>query len=137
MSEKWVWKKTDENSEGKMVKWIGPAQYEDQTTKTLMMLPTDYSLVQVSSATAPNFQSVTNENRTRLSRNGSKHTPTIRRNFSMISPPSLSSSSNWVFPSKVISQCPLSWALSLTLVLDGVKPIFLKKTENAYTQPDV
>ena len=30
-----------------MVKWIGPAQYEDKATKTLMMLPADYSLVQV------------------------------------------------------------------------------------------
>lgn len=47
LSEKWVWKKNDESSEGKMVKWVGPAQYEDANTKTLMMLPTDYSLVQV------------------------------------------------------------------------------------------
>ena len=30
-----------------MVKWVGPAQYEDAKTKTLMMLPTDYALVQV------------------------------------------------------------------------------------------
>lgn len=27
-------------------KWDGPKQYEDDTTKTLMMLPTDYVLVQ-------------------------------------------------------------------------------------------
>ena len=47
LSEKWVWKKNDESSEGKVVKWVGPAQYEDAKTKTLMMLPTDYSLVQV------------------------------------------------------------------------------------------
>ncbi|KAF9073649.1 heme peroxidase [Rhodocollybia butyracea] len=33
--EKWVWKK-----------WNGPKQLEDKTTKTLMMLPTDYVLVQ-------------------------------------------------------------------------------------------
>jgi hypothetical protein len=30
-----------------MVKWVGPAQYEDAKTKTLMMLPTDYALVKV------------------------------------------------------------------------------------------
>lgn len=47
LSEKWVWKKNDESSEGKMVKWTGPAQYEDAKTKTLMMLPTDYALVKV------------------------------------------------------------------------------------------
>lgn len=28
-----------------MVKWNGPAQYTDNTTKTLMMLPTDLALV--------------------------------------------------------------------------------------------
>ncbi|KIY53630.1 heme peroxidase, partial [Fistulina hepatica ATCC 64428] len=33
--EKWVWKK-----------WNGPKQYEDKSTGTLMMLPTDYVLVQ-------------------------------------------------------------------------------------------
>jgi cytochrome c peroxidase len=33
--EKWVWKK-----------WTGPKQLEDKKTKTLMMLPTDYVLVQ-------------------------------------------------------------------------------------------
>jgi cytochrome c peroxidase len=33
--EKWVWKK-----------WSGPKQLEDKKTKTLMMLPTDYVLVQ-------------------------------------------------------------------------------------------
>jgi catalase (peroxidase I) len=45
LSEKWVWKKNDETSEGKLVKWVGPAQYEDANTHTLVMLPTDYSLV--------------------------------------------------------------------------------------------
>jgi len=45
LSEKWVWKKNDETSEGKVVKWMGPAQYEDAKTKSLMMLPTDYALV--------------------------------------------------------------------------------------------
>lgn len=35
LDEKWQWKK-----------WNGPAQYEDKTTKTLMMLPTDYVLIQ-------------------------------------------------------------------------------------------
>jgi len=33
--ETWTWKK-----------WNGPKQLEDKTTKTLMMLPTDYVLVQ-------------------------------------------------------------------------------------------
>ena len=47
LSEKWVWKKNDETSEGQMVKWVGPAQLEDAKTKTLMMLPTDYALVKV------------------------------------------------------------------------------------------
>lgn len=35
LEEKWQWKK-----------WNGPAQYEDKTTKSLMMLPTDMALVQ-------------------------------------------------------------------------------------------
>ncbi|KAH7133522.1 heme peroxidase [Dactylonectria macrodidyma] len=35
VEEKWQWKK-----------WNGPAQYEDKTTKTLMMLPTDIALIQ-------------------------------------------------------------------------------------------
>ncbi|KAK7418218.1 heme peroxidase [Neonectria magnoliae] len=35
VEEKWQWKK-----------WNGPAQYEDKSTKTLMMLPTDMALVQ-------------------------------------------------------------------------------------------
>lgn len=35
LDEKWQWKK-----------WDGPAQYEDKTTKGLMMLPTDYALIQ-------------------------------------------------------------------------------------------
>ncbi len=35
LDEKWQWKK-----------WDGPAQYEDKTTKSLMMLPTDYVLIQ-------------------------------------------------------------------------------------------
>ncbi|RSL63490.1 Cytochrome c peroxidase, mitochondrial [Fusarium sp. AF-6] len=35
IEEKWQWKK-----------WNGPAQYEDKSTKTLMMLPTDMALVQ-------------------------------------------------------------------------------------------
>lgn len=35
LEEKWQWKK-----------WNGPKQYEDKTTKTLMMLPTDMALVQ-------------------------------------------------------------------------------------------
>ncbi|KAM4059441.1 peroxidase domain-containing protein [Hirsutella rhossiliensis] len=35
VEEKWQWKK-----------WNGPKQYEDKTTKTLMMLPTDMVLVQ-------------------------------------------------------------------------------------------
>lgn len=34
INEKWAWKK-----------WDGPAQYEDKTTKTLMMLPTDMALI--------------------------------------------------------------------------------------------
>jgi len=34
LDEKWQWKK-----------WNGPAQYEDKTTKSLMMLPTDYELI--------------------------------------------------------------------------------------------
>ncbi|QSS64247.1 hypothetical protein I7I51_01312, partial [Histoplasma capsulatum] len=34
VEEKWNWKK-----------WSGPAQYTDNTTKTLMMLPTDMALV--------------------------------------------------------------------------------------------
>ena len=34
IDEKWQWKK-----------WNGPAQYEDKSTKTLMMLPTDMALV--------------------------------------------------------------------------------------------
>ncbi|TVY47010.1 Cytochrome c peroxidase, mitochondrial [Lachnellula occidentalis] len=34
LNEKWQWKK-----------WNGPKQYEDKTTKTLMMLPTDMALV--------------------------------------------------------------------------------------------
>ncbi|KAI5466612.1 cytochrome c peroxidase [Mariannaea sp. PMI_226] len=34
IEEKWQWKK-----------WNGPAQYEDKTTKSLMMLPTDMALV--------------------------------------------------------------------------------------------
>ncbi|KAL2757117.1 hypothetical protein ACRALDRAFT_2101603 [Sodiomyces alcalophilus JCM 7366] len=34
LDEKWQWKK-----------WDGPAQYEDKTTKSLMMLPTDLALV--------------------------------------------------------------------------------------------
>ena len=102
MSEKWVWKKSDENAEGKIVKWVGPAQYEDQTTKTLMMLPADYSLVQVSLTAALIYHAVANENRTRFSRNGLKHTPTIRKNSSRTSLLPLPSSSNWVFLSKVI-----------------------------------
>jgi cytochrome c peroxidase len=47
LSEKWTWKTNDESSEGKVVKWVGPAQLEDATTKSLMMLPTDYALVKV------------------------------------------------------------------------------------------
>ncbi|KAI0036967.1 cytochrome c peroxidase [Vararia minispora EC-137] len=35
LDEKWVWRK-----------WDGPKQLQDKTTKSLMMLPTDYSLVQ-------------------------------------------------------------------------------------------
>jgi len=35
LNEKWSWRK-----------WNGPKQYEDTKTKTLMMLPTDYSLIQ-------------------------------------------------------------------------------------------
>lgn len=35
LDERWQWKK-----------WDGPAQYEDKSTKTLMMLPTDYALIQ-------------------------------------------------------------------------------------------
>ncbi|KAI9442546.1 heme peroxidase [Lactarius indigo] len=35
LNEKWVWRK-----------WNGPKQYADKKTGTLMMLPTDYSLVQ-------------------------------------------------------------------------------------------
>uniref|UniRef100_L2G2T3 Peroxidase n=1 Tax=Colletotrichum fructicola (strain Nara gc5) TaxID=1213859 RepID=L2G2T3_COLFN len=35
LNEKWQWKK-----------WDGPAQYEDKGTKTLMMLPADYALIQ-------------------------------------------------------------------------------------------
>ena len=35
LNEKWVWKK-----------WGGPKQLEDSKTKSLMMLPTDYVLVQ-------------------------------------------------------------------------------------------
>ena len=35
LDEKWHWKK-----------WNGPKQYEDNTTKTLMMLPTDMVLIQ-------------------------------------------------------------------------------------------
>ncbi|KAI0630420.1 cytochrome c peroxidase [Trametes polyzona] len=35
LNEKWVWKK-----------WDGPKQLEDKTTHSLMMLPTDYALVQ-------------------------------------------------------------------------------------------
>ena len=35
MNEKWVWKK-----------WNGPKQLEDKKTQSLMMLPTDYVLVQ-------------------------------------------------------------------------------------------
>jgi cytochrome c peroxidase len=34
MEEKWQWKK-----------WNGPAQYENKSTKTLMMLPTDMALI--------------------------------------------------------------------------------------------
>ncbi|CAD6503966.1 BgTH12-05708 [Blumeria graminis f. sp. triticale] len=34
LNEKWSWRK-----------WDGPKQLEDKTTKTLMMLPTDYSLI--------------------------------------------------------------------------------------------
>jgi cytochrome c peroxidase len=34
MDEKWGWKK-----------WNGPAQYEDKSTKSLMMLPTDMALI--------------------------------------------------------------------------------------------
>jgi len=66
LSEKWTWKKNDMSSEEKMVKWVGPAQYEDVKTKTLMMLPTDYALVQVSD----HFYMTTNSFRTKLSRNG-------------------------------------------------------------------
>jgi hypothetical protein len=61
-----MWKKNDVSSEGKMVKWVGPAQYEDAKTKTLMMLPTDYALVQVSDRSCV----ATNSFRTKLSRNG-------------------------------------------------------------------
>lgn len=35
LNEKWQWKK-----------WDGPKQYEDKTTKSLMMLPSDYALIQ-------------------------------------------------------------------------------------------
>ena len=35
LNEKWVWKK-----------WNGPKQLEDKKTQSLMMLPTDYVLVQ-------------------------------------------------------------------------------------------
>jgi len=35
VNEKWQWRK-----------WVGPKQYEDAKTKTLMMLPTDYVLIQ-------------------------------------------------------------------------------------------
>lgn len=35
LDEKWAWRK-----------WDGPAQYQDQSTKSLMMLPTDMALVQ-------------------------------------------------------------------------------------------
>ncbi|KAF7548253.1 hypothetical protein G7046_g8739 [Stylonectria norvegica] len=35
IEEKWQWKK-----------WSGPAQYEDKTTKSLMMLPSDLALIQ-------------------------------------------------------------------------------------------
>ncbi|KZT71830.1 class II peroxidase [Daedalea quercina L-15889] len=35
LEEKWVWRK-----------WDGPKQLQDKTTKTLMMLPSDYSLVE-------------------------------------------------------------------------------------------
>ena len=35
LNEKWVWKK-----------WSGPKQLEDKKTQSLMMLPTDYVLVQ-------------------------------------------------------------------------------------------
>lgn len=35
LDEKWQWKK-----------WDGPKQYEDKATKSLMMLPTDYALIQ-------------------------------------------------------------------------------------------
>ncbi|KAI3532252.1 peroxidase [Colletotrichum abscissum] len=35
LNEKWQWKK-----------WNGPAQYEDKGTKSLMMLPADYALIQ-------------------------------------------------------------------------------------------
>ncbi|KAI0721159.1 heme peroxidase [Fomitopsis betulina] len=35
LEEKWLWRK-----------WDGPKQLQDKTTKTLMMLPTDYALVQ-------------------------------------------------------------------------------------------
>ena len=35
LNEKWVWKK-----------WDGPKQLEDKTTRSLMMLPTDYVLTQ-------------------------------------------------------------------------------------------
>lgn len=35
MEEKWGWKN-----------WNGPKQYQDQSTKSLMMLPTDMALIQ-------------------------------------------------------------------------------------------
>jgi len=35
LEEKWGWRK-----------WNGPKQYQDSKTKTLMMLPTDYALIQ-------------------------------------------------------------------------------------------
>jgi hypothetical protein len=42
-----------------MVKWVGPAQYEDKATKTLMMLPADYSLVQVTPQTPLDIRALT------------------------------------------------------------------------------
>jgi hypothetical protein len=98
LSEKWVWKKTDESSEGKVVKWVGPAQYEDKTTKTLMMLPTDYSLVQVRTK---HSDPDVNEIRIKPSRNGSIRTPPTRRNSLTTFPPPFRNYLNWAFPSKV------------------------------------
>lgn len=128
LSEKWVWKKNDESSEGKMVKWVGPAQYEDANTKTLMMLPTDYSLVQVQTISLSlSLDPVTDglgQSHEEMGRNLCQRQRQILRGL-------LQSRCETLRIGRSLQRYPYPASFQWLIVLDDVKPMTLKKTENA------